>query len=101
MNSRIVSALLMFAVGAFHAARADSIRKDPTWWDKYQFLLKNGSDPSPGGISSLAVGANVDVSNECGPQSETFITINPSNSSNLARSEERRVGKECRSWGPP
>ena len=84
MNSKIVPSLLMVAVGVLQLARADSIRKDPTWWDKYQFLLKNGSDPSPGGISSLAVGANVDVSNECGPQSETFITINPSNPSNLA-----------------
>jgi BNR/Asp-box repeat len=77
----VVAALAVLAGGL---AKADSIRKDPTWWDKYQFLLKNGSDPSPGGISSLAVGANVDISNECGPQSETFITINPSNPSNLA-----------------
>ena len=84
MNSKIVPSLLMVAVGVLQLARADSIRKDPTWWDKYQFLLKNGPDPSPGGISSFAVGANVDISNECGPQSETFITINPSNPSNLA-----------------
>ena len=77
----VVAALAVLAGGL---AKADSIRKDPTWWDKYQFLLKNGADPSPGRISSLAVGSNVDVSNECGPQSETFITINPSNPSNLA-----------------
>jgi hypothetical protein len=58
---------------------------NPTWWDKYQFLLKNGSDPSPGAtVSALSVGTNVDISNECGPQSETFITINPSNPSVLA-----------------
>jgi hypothetical protein len=59
--------------------------KNPTWWDKYQFLLQNGSDPSPGAtISALSVGTNVDVSNECGPQSETFITIDPSNPTILA-----------------
>jgi hypothetical protein len=84
MTRRIALVFLAVCALGVRFAAADSIRKDPTWWDKYQFLLKNGSDPSPGGISSLAVGANVDVSNECGPQSETFITINPSNPSNLA-----------------
>src|SRR4030095_5990312 len=59
--------------------------KDPTWWDKYQFLLKNGADPSPAApVSALAAGNNVDVSNECGPQSETFITIDPTNPTTLA-----------------
>ena len=56
----------------------------PTWWDKYQYLAKFGSDPAPGSTTSLAAGPNVDVSNECGPQSETFITINPSNTNVLA-----------------
>jgi len=55
---------------------------DPTWWSKYEFLRDNGSDPATGKTSSLSVGANVDVSNECGPQSETFITIN-SNQPNI------------------
>jgi YHS domain-containing protein len=49
----------------------------PTWWNKYQFLLNNGSDPSPGRTKSVSAGTNVDVSDECGPQSETFITLNP------------------------
>jgi len=84
MTRKIVLAFLAVCALGVRSAAADSIRKNPTWWDKYQFLLKNGSGPSPGGISSLAVGSNVDVSNECGPQSETFITINPSNPSNLA-----------------
>ncbi len=84
MKRKIGLSLLALSALAGGFAAADSIRKDPTWWDKYQFLLKNSSDASPGGISSLAVGANVDISNECGPQSETFITINPSNPSNLA-----------------
>jgi len=50
----------------------------PTWWEKYQHLLKNGPAPAGGATTSSVVGANVDVSNECGPQSETFITLNPS-----------------------
>ena len=29
-------------------------------------------------------GSNIDISNECGPQSETFITINPANTRQLA-----------------
>jgi hypothetical protein len=49
---------------------------DPTWWDKYQFILNNGTDAAPSATTSVSFGSNVDVSNECGPQSETFITIN-------------------------
>ena len=83
MTRRLASALLLALLLPLSLAAKDS--KNPTWWDKYQFLLKNGSDPSPGAtVSALAVGANLDVSNECGPQSETFITINPSNPSVLA-----------------
>jgi len=56
---------------------ASNSAHDPTWWDKYQFILNGGADAAPVSTSSLALGSNVDVSNECGPQSETFITINP------------------------
>src|ERR1043166_5277959 len=63
---------------------AGNTSHDPTWWDKYQFILKNGADPAPGSTASLSVGNNVDVSNECGPQSETFITINTNNPDILA-----------------
>src|SRR5437588_3124852 len=57
---------------------------NPTWWDKYQYIASNG--PTSGGAptSSVSFGANVDLSNECGPQSETFITINPARSRMLA-----------------
>lgn len=83
MTRRLALVLLLILLSPFSLAARDP--KDPTWWDKYQFLLKNGSDPSPGTTASaLSVGANVDISNECGPQSETFITINPSNPSVLA-----------------
>jgi hypothetical protein len=63
------------------ASKTDS--KNPRWWNKYQFLLKHG--PSSGGTAagSSSVGRNVDVSNECGPQSETFIALNPNNPSVL------------------
>ena len=59
-------------------------QKDPTWWSKYEFIRANGPDPAAGPTSSVSVTGNVDVSNECGPQSETFITINPNNPSTLA-----------------
>lgn len=57
----------------------------PRWWAKYQTLLRLGS----GGAADIAssapvVGTNVDVSNECGPQSETFITLNTRNANSIA-----------------
>src|SRR2546428_1108503 len=57
--------------------------KDPTWWDKYQYLKANGSDSASGSTNSVTVGSNVDVSNECGPQSETYITLNTASPRNL------------------
>jgi hypothetical protein len=56
----------------------------PTWWAKYQTLLQNGAGANTSTGTSFTVGSNVDVSNECGPQSETFITLNPSSPQNLA-----------------
>jgi hypothetical protein len=50
----------------------------PRWWQKYQTLLQHGSSPF-GGTSTPKAGANVDASNECGPQSETYITLNTAN----------------------
>ena len=83
MTRRLASVLLLAFLFPLSLAAKDP--KNPTWWDKYQFLLKNGSDPSPGTtVSALSVGTNVDISNECGPQSETFITIDPSNPTVLA-----------------
>lgn len=57
---------------------------DPTWWSKYEFIRDNGGDAAPTSTASATVGGNVDVSNECGPQSETFITINPNKPKVLA-----------------
>lgn len=66
-------------------AGAQSLNSNlPTWWQKYQTLLQNGSQNGGGSSSSVTVGSNVDLSDECGPQSETFIALNHANSQNLA-----------------
>src|SRR5438034_6404308 len=78
------SIALLFALILLTLSISNPLRKvsastsahDPTWWDKYQFILNNGADSAPVASSSVTLGSNVDVSNECGPQSETFITIN-------------------------
>src|SRR2546430_1010431 len=59
-------------------------QKNPTWWEKYQYLIKNGEMAGGAATASVASGNNVDVSNECGPQSETYITLNTANPRNLA-----------------
>src|SRR6266851_10152443 len=65
------------------AALAANYTPNPSWWNKYQYLLQHG--PSALASSSgLTVGTNVDVSNECGPQSETFIALNASSPKVLA-----------------
>ncbi len=70
MHARVV-----FLLGVVLAAPAlGGSSGDPTWWEKYQFI-QSGADPAAGTTSSVAVGSNVNVSNECGPQSETFITM--------------------------
>jgi hypothetical protein len=63
---------------------AQNSSHDPTWWSKYEFIRDNGGDAAPLSTSSSSVNGNVDVSNECGPQSETFITINQNKSKILA-----------------
>src|SRR5437868_6208293 len=73
--------LLLSASGAAQ----NSSSHNPTWWDKYQYVANNGITTDAGGsIFSVAFGGNVDVSNECGPQSETFITLNTNRSKVLA-----------------
>jgi hypothetical protein len=56
---------------------------NPLWWNKYQFLVNNGPLSDGALTTSSNVGGNVDVSNECGPQSETFIALNPNDPSVL------------------
>jgi hypothetical protein len=66
-----------------HAASSNTSSSpytQPRWWAKYQVVSAAGFKPAPSGkSSSVKVGTNVNVSQEAGPQSETSITINPSN----------------------
>ena len=72
MRVRLVSLIgLVAAVPAL----ASSSSKDPTWWQKYQFIQAGTDTGAVGTTGSATVGSNVNVSNECGPQSETFITM--------------------------
>src|SRR5262249_56948616 len=79
-------ASMTFAVGWELPASAGtgtgaSAYSRPTWWQKFETVSAPGFQPlpSPGRTGSVSVGANVDVSNEPGPQSETSIAINPAN----------------------
>ena len=75
----LMSLISIFAISSFsaHGTTQNSSTHNPTWWDKYQFIKNNGPMGTGGTTTSLTLGSNIDVSNECGPQSETFITINP------------------------
>ncbi|MBI1788728.1 MAG: exo-alpha-sialidase [Acidobacteria bacterium] len=74
------TALLILCSGALWAQTNNANR--PTWWAKYEYLSANQPQPA-GNTPAVAAGANVDASNECGPQSETFITLNPAQPSML------------------
>src|SRR6266702_3096788 len=77
--------LLLACLTCGGLASAQTLRPDlPTWWTKYQALLKNGAASGAAAPFSVTAGSNVDVSNECGPQSETFITLTPSNTGILS-----------------
>ena len=75
---------VLFLVTGLLACAQSNNQSTPVWWAKYQYLLANGSGGPAGQSNSVTVGSNVDVSNECGPQSETYITLNPSNPGILA-----------------
>src|SRR3982750_2455183 len=75
-------AALLLASAPRGLAQSNSPDK-PTWWNKYQYLAANGPDTCTG-QAGIQVGPNVDVSNECGPQSETYVTINPARPKVLA-----------------
>jgi hypothetical protein len=75
---------LVFLCGVSSLFAQTNNQKNPTWWDKYQYLVKNGEAAGGAATTSVSAGVNVDVSNECGPQSETFITLNPANPKMLA-----------------
>src|SRR6266851_3534307 len=72
----------VFLPNSVLASSATSTYNVPTWWAKYQTLLK-GNSGSAATNQALSVGPNVDMSNEDTPQSETSITVNPNNPSVL------------------
>jgi len=57
---------------------------NPRWWAKLEHLVQSGVQQAGAATDPLTVNGNVDVSNECGPQSETYITLNPAHPSTLA-----------------
>src|SRR5260370_22354099 len=77
-----LGASLLFST--FPASAQNKVTPHPTRWAKFQILARNGPAHGGGPTVSSAVGANVDVSNECGPQSETFTAINPNRPKQLA-----------------
>ena len=74
----------IFALLSTSAFAESNNSNNPTWWDKYQYLKNNAPLGDSGDTTSTSYGSNVDVSNECGPQSETYITLNPANPKQLA-----------------
>jgi len=86
MRSRFaaaVAATLPLILSSAPALAQSNSPDKPTWWTKYEYLAANGPDTCTG-QNGVQVGPNVDVSNECGPQSETYITINPARPKILA-----------------
>src|SRR4051812_6033526 len=77
----ILASLLLSSLAAFTQTNSSD---KPTWWNKYQYLSKHVAGPNAAGSNSAVMGPNVDVSNECGPQSETYITVNTIKPKNLA-----------------
>src|SRR5262245_37253066 len=61
------------------AASGRNGHTQPRWCAKYQVVSASNFTPlpNPGPKSSVKVGANINVSNEPGPHSETNIAINP------------------------
>src|SRR5205809_5339627 len=82
--SFLFNAICLLAVAAPLLAPNSANSLNPSWWNKFLYFSNHAPDPAPGGGTSITSGANVDVSNECGPQSETFIATNPIHPQNLA-----------------
>src|SRR6266849_4715814 len=75
---------------------------NPRWWAKYQYLLQNGPSTGLGPTgSAVAAGPNVDVSKECGPQSETFITLNTLHANSVAGGSNEIFRLPMRGYSSP
>src|SRR5689334_7944207 len=83
-SNAATSAMIALSLALASPAAAQTLNPNqPTWWNKFQLLTAGGPDGSTGG-TALKVGPNVDASDECGPQSETFIAINSAQPATLA-----------------
>src|SRR5713226_4078222 len=75
---------------------------NPRWWAKYQYLLQNGAGTGLGPTGfAAAAGPNVDVSKECGPQSETFITLNTLHPNSIAGGSNEIFRLPMRGYSSP
>ena len=88
--------LLLSLSGAGTALAASASHATPRWWSKYETLLHGASSPALS--SPLSTGANIDASNEDTPQSETAITVNPSNSSQVVGGSNEIVRLPMRAY---
>src|SRR2546421_11156774 len=67
--------LFFFLLAPASVLTAGNDPNNPTWWDKYTYLAKNGPAGDGSTTAALNSGTNVGVSNECGPQNETFTAL--------------------------
>lgn len=108
----LLASSALISVSTARASSSTSSYTLPTWWAKYQRLLKGSSTSSSfqgtSGSTALSAGPNVDVSNEGTPQSETSITVNPNNAQMLVGGSNEIVrlpmrgyfsGDGGKSWG--
>ena len=108
----LLASTALISTGTASASSPTSSYTLPTWWAKYQRLLKGSSSSVPlrgaSASTTLSVGANIDVSNEDTPQSETSITVNPNNAQMLVGGSNEIVrlpmrgyfsGDGGKSWG--
>ena len=82
-SCRAATATAVFLALCVPAAAQSTSSDKPTRWAKHQYLAANGPETC-NGRGSVVAGPNVNVSNECGPQSETYVTVNPSRPKMLA-----------------
>ncbi|PYS90871.1 MAG: hypothetical protein DMF64_13780 [Acidobacteria bacterium] len=73
----LMALILVFAFNASFTYAQTNSPNNPTWWDKYQYLKHNAPLGDSTNTTSVNFGSNIDISNECGPQSETFIALSP------------------------
>jgi hypothetical protein len=69
----------------------------PTWWSKYE-RVRNSAPGLSASSSPFTVGSNVDASNEDTPQSETSITVDPNNPSDVVGGSNEIVRLPMRAY---